>query len=367
MVRAFIVDDEPPARVRLRQLLDELGDVLVVGEAGDAVEARDSIAEARPDVVFLDIEMPEVSGTDLAATLPEPRPFVVFATAFERYALAAFAVDATDYLVKPITRARLSGTLDRVRDRLSRRSDLERDLEAASAAQAMLQRRALPTIPGYDAAAVTIPARGVGGDFFIGQPIDAKRFALALGDVSGKGMPAGIVASSLQARIEAVAHHGRGNASSVVADINEALWNSTGAGRFATLVYAELDIERSRLTIVNAGHLPPIVLRPGGEPLLIGSTGPALGLTSQTTFDAVTVDFPPKALTLFYSDGVTESMDADDHEFDQSRLIDCLRSHQGEPAARICETILAAVRAHTGPKRAHDDLTVLAIRKRSSP
>jgi sigma-B regulation protein RsbU (phosphoserine phosphatase) len=180
-------------------------------------------------------------------------------------------------------------------------------------------------------------------------------------------MPAGIVASSLQARIEAVAHHGRGNASSVVADINEALWNSTGAGRFATLVYAELDIERSRLTIVNAGHLPPIVLRPGGEPLLIGSTGPALGLTSQTTFDAVTVDFPPKALTLFYSDGVTESMDADDHEFDQSRLIDCLRSHQGEPAARICETILAAVRAHTGPKRAHDDLTVLAIRKRSSP
>ena len=80
------------------------------------------------DVVFVDIEMPQVSGTALAQSLPEPRPFVVFATAFDQYALDAFAVDATDYLVKPITRARLSLTLGRVRDRLSRRSDLEREL-----------------------------------------------------------------------------------------------------------------------------------------------------------------------------------------------------------------------------------------------
>jgi DNA-binding LytR/AlgR family response regulator len=135
MVRAFIVDDEPPARVRLRQLLSDAGGVIVVGEAGDAIEARTAIADSRPDVVFLDIEMPETSGTELAASLPEPRPFVVFATAFDHYALAAFAVDATDYLVKPITRARLAGTLARVRERLSRRSDLERDLVAAAAAQ----------------------------------------------------------------------------------------------------------------------------------------------------------------------------------------------------------------------------------------
>ena len=306
IVRAFIVDDEPPARVRLRQLLSELDDVLVVGEAGDAVEARESIVETRPDVVFLDIEMPEVTGTELAATLPEPRPFIVFATAFERYALAAFAVDATDYLVKPITRTRLSGTLERVREKLSRHSDLERDLAEASAAQAM-QRRTLPVIAGYDSAAVTIPARGVGGDFFIGQPIDATRFALALGDVSGKGMPAGIVASSLQARIEAVAHHGRGTASALVSDVNSALCDSAESGRFATLIYAELDSERSRLTVVNAGHLPALVLTPGREPAWIPSTSPALGIFREAKFDDVTVDLQPNTLVLFYSDGVTES------------------------------------------------------------
>ena len=82
----------------------EVTDVVVVGEAADAIDARDAIAATRPDVVFLDIAMPQESGTVLAHSLPEPRPFIVFATAFDQYAVDAFAVDATDYLVKPITR-----------------------------------------------------------------------------------------------------------------------------------------------------------------------------------------------------------------------------------------------------------------------
>ena len=99
MIRAFLVDDEPPARARLRQLLGEAGDVLVVGEAGNAEDARGLIAETRPDVVFLDIEMPQTRGTTLAASLPEPRPFIVFATAFDKHAIDAFALAATDYLL----------------------------------------------------------------------------------------------------------------------------------------------------------------------------------------------------------------------------------------------------------------------------
>ena len=94
MIRVVLVDDEPPARVRMRQLLDAAGGVVVVGEAGSAVEAREVIRDTRPDLLFLDVEMPEVRGTALAASLPEPRPFIVFATAFETYALDAIAVDA---------------------------------------------------------------------------------------------------------------------------------------------------------------------------------------------------------------------------------------------------------------------------------
>ena len=114
MIRAVLVDDEPPARVRMRQLLEAAGDVTVVGEAGSAMEARDVIRDTRPDLLFLDVEMPEVRGTALAASLPEPRPYIVFATAFETYALEAIALDATDYLLKPVSRAKLAATLDRV-------------------------------------------------------------------------------------------------------------------------------------------------------------------------------------------------------------------------------------------------------------
>ena len=363
MLRAFIVDDEPPARARLRQLLTEAGDVLIVGEAGDPVEARSAILDARPDVVFLDIEMPLESGTAFAGSLPEPRPFVVFATAFDRYALDAFAVDATDYLLKPITRARLVGTLSRVRERLSRRSDLERDLRDASATQARLLPRSLPTVDGYDAAAMTIPARGVGGDFFVGQAVTATRVVYALGDVSGKGVPAGLVASSLQARLEALALHGAGSAAEVVADVNRALHERSETARFATLAYLELDAYIGEMTVINAGHLPVMVLGRSGVLTMAESTGPALGVLPDAAFRAQTLALAPGDSVVLYSDGVTEAFDADDHEFGEDALRRLLPALIHETASQVCHRILDAVRQHTSGTRATDDVTVMVLKR----
>ena len=135
MIRAVLVDDEPPARVRMRQLLDAVGDVAIVGEAGSALEALEIIRETRPDLLFLDVEMPEMRGTALAASLPEPRPFIVFATAFDNYGLEAIAVEATDYLLKPVSRTKLAATLERVRTRLTS-LNVSRDIVAASEVQA---------------------------------------------------------------------------------------------------------------------------------------------------------------------------------------------------------------------------------------
>jgi DNA-binding response OmpR family regulator len=115
-IRALIVDDEPLARARLRQLLARHADMQVVAECAEGGEAARTIARARPDVVFLDIEMTETSGIDVAAALVgEPLPAVVFVTAHERYALDAFDVRALDYLLKPFEEERFRATLDRVR------------------------------------------------------------------------------------------------------------------------------------------------------------------------------------------------------------------------------------------------------------
>lgn len=116
-LRLLIVDDEPPARARLRHLLAAHPDVQVVGEAGDAVQALALCAERSPDALLLDIRMPGTDGLDLAASLPDPRPAVVFVTAFGEHALAAFDAAALDYLLKPVAPERLAQALQRLRAR----------------------------------------------------------------------------------------------------------------------------------------------------------------------------------------------------------------------------------------------------------
>lgn len=111
---ALLVDDEAPARARLRQLLAERTDVTILGEAEDGVQAIERIQTLMPDVVFLDIQMPGCSGLDVAASLGPVRPAVIFCTAFDQHAVDAFELQAVDYLLKPVTRARLDAALARV-------------------------------------------------------------------------------------------------------------------------------------------------------------------------------------------------------------------------------------------------------------
>ncbi|TFW21265.1 response regulator [Massilia arenosa] len=121
-MHVLIVDDERPARDRLRRLLAQEPGIERVSEARDGIEALERVAADRPDVIFLDIQMPEVTGLDVAASLPDPAPLVVFATAFDEYAIRAFDANAVDYLLKPYDAARLQRALQRVQDRLGNRA-----------------------------------------------------------------------------------------------------------------------------------------------------------------------------------------------------------------------------------------------------
>lgn len=132
-VRALIVDDEDLGRRMVRSLLASDEDVVVVGEAASVAEARRKIAEQRPDLVFMDIEMPGGSGIELWHQLAEPQPYVIFVTAHPEFALPAFEVDAVDYLVKPVQRPRFIGSVLRAKQRISERrvAGLARQLAGA--------------------------------------------------------------------------------------------------------------------------------------------------------------------------------------------------------------------------------------------
>lgn len=115
MIRVLIVDDEPLARENLRVFLQEQSDIEIVGECSNAVEGIGAVHKLRPDVLFLDIQMPRISGLEMVGMLdPEHRPYIVFLTAFDEYAIKAFEEHAFDYLLKPIDEARLEKSLTRL-------------------------------------------------------------------------------------------------------------------------------------------------------------------------------------------------------------------------------------------------------------
>ncbi|HLP06546.1 MAG TPA: response regulator [Opitutaceae bacterium] len=120
-MKALIIDDERPARRELRNLLADHPDVEIAGEAGNADEAAQHIATHRPDVLFLDVQMPGGSGFDLLEMLPPPHPLVVFTTAHSEHAVRAFEFNSLDYLLKPVGEERLAAALARARARLATR------------------------------------------------------------------------------------------------------------------------------------------------------------------------------------------------------------------------------------------------------
>lgn len=141
LIRTLLVDDEEPARTRLRQLLSAFAEVDVVGEAEDGMQAIEQIAELSPDLILLDIQMPGCSGLEVAASLGRPRPAIIFCTAYDQYAVDAFELHAVDYLLKPVNRARLGAAIERVRD--MRAVDREHQLDRVSRGEGLAPSRFL--------------------------------------------------------------------------------------------------------------------------------------------------------------------------------------------------------------------------------
>lgn len=152
-MHVLIVDDERPARDKLRRLLMQEADVIKITEAKDAVDALSMINEDPPDVAFFDIQMPELSGIELAASLTPPTPLIAFVTAYDQFAIQAFEANAVDYLLKPFDQSRLQKTLQRLRERLKERASTKLSSTKPSTVQAGLAH--------YPIQQLIVPDRGV--------------------------------------------------------------------------------------------------------------------------------------------------------------------------------------------------------------
>lgn len=181
ILRALIVDDEAPARRRLRRLLERIDDVEVVGEACDGEDASAKIAASPPDLLLLDIEMPELDGLRVAAAAPGLH--VVFVTAHAEHAVAAFDLAAVDYLLKPITEARLRAAIDRVRLRASRNNPVAADALAQALRAALPPEPSVPRVTALEGDAVHIfdarsIARFSAANRYVSFTVDGREYLL---------------------------------------------------------------------------------------------------------------------------------------------------------------------------------------------
>lgn len=140
-MRVLIVDDERPARDKLRRMLSAQPDISAIEEARDGVEALERLPAFAPDLLLLDIQMPEISGLDVAASLPPPAPLVVFVTAYDDYAIRAFDANAIDYLLKPYDQPRLLRALQRARERLALRPPIAAAVPLPAVTQLLIPER----------------------------------------------------------------------------------------------------------------------------------------------------------------------------------------------------------------------------------
>jgi serine phosphatase RsbU (regulator of sigma subunit) len=240
------------------------------------------------------------------------------------------------------------------------KAKLDRDLRVAAEIQ-----RALLAEPSYegafcDLAAVSVPCRTVGGDFYDHLELAGGAFAFALGDVAGKGPPAALQAAAVQTNFAALAPVS-GDPASAMARINAALLRRAVEARFATMFYGALEPD-GVLRYSNAGQEPPLVIRGDGTVVLLETGGPVLGLLPSATYASDAVPLQRGDLVVVCSDGVTEARNPAGDEFGRERLTAALdRCHGMRPEA-VVDTLMAAIRSFVAGAPQADDFTALVVR-----
>jgi sigma-B regulation protein RsbU (phosphoserine phosphatase) len=236
----------------------------------------------------------------------------------------------------------------------------DREMQIAREIQQSLFPASWPAVPGFQVAAESRPCYQVGGDHYDFIPLPNGHLALGIADVSGKGAPASILMASVHASLRALA--GTAGPRELALRLNRFLFESTQLNKYATLVYAELDPARRLLRYVNAGHVPPYLLRADGTSARLDAGGPAVGLLEDADYEEGLVELRPGDLVTMVTDGATEALSEAGEEFGDGRVEDALRAAAREDAGGALREVVARVLGWAGAAGCSDDLTVLTLK-----
>ena len=244
------------------------------------------------------------------------------------------------------------------------RAGYERELELAATIQADLFPAQLPSLPGYDLAARNRPAKRCGGDYYDAIPTgDDASVLLCVADVSGKGVPASLLMSHMQATLRALL--GRtASLQELAGHAHDLLHGSTADNKYVTAALLQLAPATGRASYVSAGHINSLLVKRDGAVLLLGSTGAPLGLLPPgLPYETTMVEIEPGDCLILCSDGVPDAQNEQDDEFGESRLTAIVRDARNEPSAEIVSRVFDAIDQFAGTAPQFDDITLMVLRR----
>lgn len=218
-----------------------------------------------------------------------------------------------------------------------------------------------PVVNGFDISGLNIPSADVGGDYYDFIPIVDNHLGIAIGDVSGKGIPAALIMAAFRASLKAEI---RNNFAirAILMKVNNLLFESLERDNYVTAIYSVLDSKHRVLTFSNAGHNPPILRRADGKVEELKEGGLALGTFANSTYEERPISLNSGDILLFYTDGVTEAKDDRDEEFGVERLLVCLEESKERSAREIVDYVVECTNKFSSRTAEMDDLTLVVLK-----
>jgi len=238
---------------------------------------------------------------------------------------------------------------------------MEEELNLARNMQQALLPSELPQMEAFDIAALNIPSRQVGGDYFDVVSISENRYGIAIADVSGKGAGAALLMANLQASLHALATVDV-TIPDMVARINNLIHQNTALDKFITFFYGELNTRDKTFTFCNAGHNPPYRISESGKVDELMTGGIILGMMPNMSFETETIILEPGDRVVMFTDGITEAMDPAEEEFGEERVQELVSSQPDVSAQSILESIVAEVETFSSGAPQADDITMVIVK-----
>jgi sigma-B regulation protein RsbU (phosphoserine phosphatase) len=370
--RVLIVDD---VKANVDVLVQALSNDYKLSVALGGRQALEAVRRNPPDLVLLDIVMPEVDGYEVCRQLRASESGrelpIMFLSSLEDVANKArgFEVGGNDYLTKPFevleVKARVRSLLKAKAYADAVKAAAERDLRIAREIQMGLLPANLPAqtqgMP-LDVHGILEPAQQVGGDLFEVLRLGEHRLLVAVGDVSGKGIPAALFMAVAVTLLRSMAREGCAP-DVILRRMNDELNTQNPRGMFVTLQCLLFDLAKRQVTCASAGHHAAVHLRPGRPAGLIFETsGRVLGLLPGGEYTNETVEFHPGESVVAFTDGVSEAFGPDDELFGEERLLAHLDTSPGGNAGETSHGVLDAVRRHAAGVKQSDDITIVSVR-----